>query len=124
MSERGTIRDFASGLRASRGPEDRWLSIYEVAAMTLQHPGTVRRWIADGLVPAEDRGRLGYRIRESDVEAFVQNNFRTEGHNAANHALSSNVVDVLQPAAAPTERAKAGAGWPFNLRDGNTTVGP
>ena len=121
MSDRGSIRDFASGLRADRGPEDRWLSVYEVGAMTLQHPDTVRRWIADGMLTAHDRGRLGVRIRESEVERFVNDNFRTSGRNPADKGLSSNLVDVLQPADAPTERAKAGAGWPFNHRHHDKT---
>ena len=121
MSERGAIRDYASGLEADRGPEDRWLSVYEVAAMTLQHPDTVRRWVAEGLVRGEDRGRLGYRIAESEVERFLRDNYRSEGRNAANHGLSSNVVDVVQPGAAPPERTKAGAGWPFNHRNQDKT---
>ncbi len=121
MSDQGAIRDYASGLRADRGPEDRWLSVYEVAAMTLQHPDTVRRWLVEGLIAGEDRGRLGRRVRESDVERFVQNNFRVEGRNAADHALSSNVVDVLQTTDSPNERQTAGAGWPFNHRHRDAT---
>ena len=116
MSERGAIRDYASGLRADRGPEDRWLSVYEVAAMTLQHPDTVRRWIADGLITGEDRGRLGYRVRESVVEDFLQHVIRREGRNPADKGLSSNLVDPLRPADVPNERQQAGAGWPFNHR--------
>lgn len=124
MSERGTIRDFASGLRADMGPGDRWLSVYEVGAMTLQSPETVRRWVADGVIPAEDRGRLGLRIRESDVEKLLGSHFVVESRAPADHGLSSNVVDLLQPAAAPNERETIGAGWPFNHRTGNNTVGP
>jgi hypothetical protein len=116
VSDRGATRDYASGLSASRGPEDRWLSVYEVAAMTLQHPDSVRRWIAEGVVQAEDRGRLGHRIRDSEVQRFLRDNIRTEGRNPADHGLSSNVVDILPPAGEPSERAKAGAGWPFNRR--------
>ena len=121
MSERGAIRDYASGLRADRGPEDRWLSVYEVGAMTLQAPDTVRRWLAGGLMAGEDRGRLGYRIRESEVERFLRDNFIYAGRNAADKALSSNVVDHIQPADAPNEREKAGAGWPFNHRGQDKT---
>jgi hypothetical protein len=113
VSERGSIQDYASGLRASRGPEDRWLSIYEVAAMTLQNPETVRRWVRDGLVRSENRGRLGVRIPESEVELFVQNAIRLEGRNPADHGLSSNLIDAIQTDA-PSERRAAGAGWPFH----------
>ena len=122
MSERGLIRDYASGLRADRGPDDRWLSVYEAAAMTLQHPDTVRRWIADGLISAENRDRLGYRIRESEVERFLRDVIKTEGRNPANKGLSSNLVEVLQPSAAPSERAQAGAGWPFNHRSSDSAA--
>lgn len=116
VSERGARQDYASGLSASRGPEDRWLSVYEVAAMTLQHPDTVRRWIAEGTLAAEDRGRLGYRVRESEVERFLRDHIRTDGRNPADHGLSSNVIDILALAGEPSEQAKAGAGWPFNRR--------
>jgi excisionase family DNA binding protein len=115
VSERGSIQDYASGLRADRGPEDRWLSVYEVAAMTLQHPDTVRRWVAEGMIKGEQRGRLGYRIPESEVERFVHGFFRAEGRNAANHALSSNLVTPVETDA-PSERHAAGAGWPFHGR--------
>jgi excisionase family DNA binding protein len=122
VSERGSIRDYASGLRADRGPDDRWLSVYEAAAMTLQHPDTVRRWIAAGLLSGEDRGRLGYRIRESEVERFLRDAIKTEGRNPADKGLSSNLVNVMQAAAAPSERARAGAGWPFNHRERDGVV--
>jgi hypothetical protein len=122
VSERGAIRDGAGGLRADRGPEERWLSVYEVGAMTLQSPETVRRWLAEGLIAGEERGRLGVRIRESEVERFLRDNFRVEGRNVADHALSSNVTDVLRPATAPNERQLAGAGWPFNRRAPDATA--
>lgn len=117
VSDQGAIRDYASGLGADRGPRDRWLSVYEVAAMTLQHSDTVRRWLAEGLIAGEDRGRLGYRIAESEVERFLRDVYRVEGRNAADKGLSSNVVDAVQPGAATPERTRAGAGWPFNHRD-------
>jgi excisionase family DNA binding protein len=116
VSERGATQDYASGLSASRGSEDRWLSVYEVAAMTLQHPDSVRRWIAEGVLPAEDRGRLGVRVREQEVQRFLREHIHTEGRNPADHGLSSNVIDILAPAGDPSEQARAGAGWPFNHR--------
>ncbi|MGD9895434.1 MAG: helix-turn-helix domain-containing protein, partial [Dehalococcoidia bacterium] len=94
MSEQGEQRDYASGLRAGRDGSERWLSVYEVAAMVLQHPDTVRRWIADGLIEAEDRGRLGLRIPEGEVQRYLAGNFISDKRNPANHALSSNVVNA------------------------------
>jgi excisionase family DNA binding protein len=93
--------------------------VYEVAAMTLQHPDTVRRWIATGAIQAEDRGRLGYRIRESEVERFLRDHIREQGRNPADHGLNSNVVEILAPPSEPAEWKKAGAGWPFNRRATN-----
>ena len=115
MSERGEVRDYASGLRADRSAEERWLSVYEAAAMMLQHPDTVRRWIADGLIRAESRGRFGLRVPESEVERYLGTNF-VERRSPADHALSSNVVNAIPTLNQPQERAIAGAGWPFNQR--------
>lgn len=125
MSDQGHVQDYASGLRAGRDTEERWLSVYEVAAMVLQHPDTVRRWIVDGLVRAEQRGRLGLRIPESEVERYLTTNFLTDKRNPANHALSSNLVNSVPTLNQPSEREIAGAGWPFNRRveDGGTPIG-
>jgi excisionase family DNA binding protein len=116
VSEQGEQRDYASGLRAGRDGSERWLSVYEVAAMVLQHPDTVRRWIADGLIHAEDRGRLGLRIPEGEVQRYLAGNFMSDKRNPANHALSSNVVNAIATTNQPRERDIAGAGWPFNHR--------
>ena len=116
MSEQGEVRDYASGLRSDRGGDERWLSVYEVAAMTLQHPDTVRRWIVDGLIRAEQRGRLGRRIPESEVERYLSQNFINDKRNPANHALSSNVINAIPAQNQPLERELKGAGWPFNQR--------
>lgn len=115
VSEQGEQRDYASGLRTGGGPE-RWLSVYEAAAMVLQHPDTVRRWIADGLVMAEDRGRLGLRIPEGEVRRYLTSNFNADKRNPADHALSSNVINAVPVVNQPLEREIAGAGWPFNRR--------
>jgi excisionase family DNA binding protein len=116
VAEKGEQRDYASGLRASRSADERWLSVYEAAAMVLQHPDTVRRWIADGLIRAEQRGRLGWRIPESEVERYLSTNFHGDKRNPANHALSSNLINSIATQNQPLEREIAGAGWPFNRR--------
>jgi excisionase family DNA binding protein len=116
VSEKGEQRDYASGLRTGAGEPERLLSVYEVAAMVLQHPDTVRRWIADGLLKAEDRGRLGLRIPEGEVQRYLTGNFIADKRNPADHALSSNVVNAVPVVNQPLEREIAGAGWPFNRR--------
>ena len=116
MSDQGEQRDFASGLRAGRDGGERWLSVYEAAAMVLQHPDTVRRWIVDGLIHAEQRGRLGLRIPEREVQRYLATNFATDKRNPADHGLSSNVINAIALQNQPRERDIAGAGWPFNRR--------
>jgi hypothetical protein len=116
VSEQGEQRDYASGLGAGRDGSERWLSVYEAAAMVLQHPDTVRRWITDGLIHAEDRGRLGLRVPEGEVQRYLASNFMSDKRNPANHALSSNVVNAISTMNQPQERDIAGAGWPFNHR--------
>jgi hypothetical protein len=118
VSDQGEQRDFASGLRAGRDGDGsgRWLSVYEAAAMVLQHPDTVRRWIVDGLIHAEQRGRLGLRIPEREIIRYLTTNFATDKRNPADHGLSSNVVNAIAVRNQPREREIAGAGWPFNRR--------
>lgn len=116
MSDQGQQQDYASGLGSERGGSDRWLSVYEAAAMVLQHPDTVRRWVADGLIRAENQARRGVRIPESEIERYLATNFISDKRNPANHALSSNLINAIPTQNQPQERTIAGAGWPFNRR--------
>lgn len=53
--------------------EDRWLTIEEITQMLSVHEQTVRRWIREGQLPGVLLGRkAGYRIRESDLNAFLE----------------------------------------------------
>lgn len=53
--------------------EDRWLTIEEITQMLSVHEQTVRRWIREGQLPGVLLGRkAGYRIRESDINAFLE----------------------------------------------------
>jgi excisionase family DNA binding protein len=92
-----------------------WLTVYQVAGRLLARPDSVRAWIRDGLLPAEDQGRLGYRVPRQAVEAFIRGHLRTEGFNAADHSFSSGVgEDVLSATAIPEQAVeRQGAGWPF-----------
>lgn len=53
--------------------EDQLLTVAEVAKAVRASPATVRRWLREGrlhgLLPGGDR--LGYRIRESEVNRFL-----------------------------------------------------
>lgn len=53
--------------------DERWLSISEIVEMLSVHEQTVRRWIREGELPGVLLGRkAGYRIRESDLNAFLE----------------------------------------------------
>ena len=51
---------------------DRWLTLAEVVERLKVNERTVRRWIADGRLPATLLGRRsGYRIAEADLARFM-----------------------------------------------------
>lgn len=54
--------------------QDRLLTVAQVAERLQANPETVRRWLRQGRLPGVQLGgdRLGWRVRESDIEAFVQ----------------------------------------------------
>lgn len=52
---------------------NRWLTVEEVAADLRVHIDTVRGWLRRGeLEGTKISRRAGWRIRENDVEAFMQ----------------------------------------------------
>jgi hypothetical protein len=101
----------------------RWLSIYEVAGRVLARPDTVKAWVRDGLLPAEDRGRLGLRIPEYAVDDFLTRHLRAEGFHSADHSFSSGVGEGILTATEIPEQAveRQGAGWPFR-KDGDDSM--
>ncbi len=101
------------------GGGEAWLSIYEVAGRVLARPDTVKAWIRDGLLPAENRGRLGLRVPEAAVSDFLARHLRAEGFRSADHSFSSGVGETVLTATEIPEQAveRQGAGWPFR-KDG------
>ena len=62
--------------------QDRWLTVAEIVEKLQVHEQTVRRWLRDGKLPGRNfGGRTGYRIRERDLETFLEGD--TEGKLAA-----------------------------------------
>jgi len=58
-------------------PEQKLLTVQEVADRLGVHPDTIRQWIRNGELGAIDLGgRAGYRIREQDLDRFIQERFR------------------------------------------------
>jgi len=52
--------------------EERWYEVKDIVALLSVHEQTVRRWIKQGDLPAILLGRRGgYRIKASDIDAFL-----------------------------------------------------
>jgi excisionase family DNA binding protein len=52
--------------------DERWLEVKDIVDKLSVHPNTVRRWLKSGqLLGRNFGGRTGYRIRESDLNAFL-----------------------------------------------------
>lgn len=50
----------------------RLLTVDDVAGRLSANEKTIRRWIKDGRLPAVNLGhRMGYRIREADLDQFL-----------------------------------------------------
>jgi excisionase family DNA binding protein len=59
-----------------------WLTVQQVCDQLQISDQTVRRWIKSGVLPATNLGgKAGYRIREVDLERFLEQ--RREGKAAA-----------------------------------------
>jgi excisionase family DNA binding protein len=53
--------------------EERWLTVEDIVDMLKVHEQTVRRWLRAGQLRGVLLGRkAGYRVRESDLEAFLE----------------------------------------------------
>jgi excisionase family DNA binding protein len=51
---------------------ERWLTVAQAAEILQIHPETLREWLRSGRIPATLLSRrAGYRIRASDLEAFL-----------------------------------------------------
>ncbi|MDP9358513.1 MAG: helix-turn-helix domain-containing protein [Chloroflexota bacterium] len=63
--------------------EERWYEVKDIVDMLKVHEQTVRRWIKQGDLPAVLFGRRGgYRIKASDLDAFLSTQ-ATKGKAAA-----------------------------------------
>ena len=63
---------------------DEWLTVKDVATYLKVAEETVRRWVRDGELPALTLGRkAGFRIRETDLQAFIAARYGPEEKAAA-----------------------------------------
>jgi excisionase family DNA binding protein len=54
------------------GAPERWFTVRQIVEALGVHEQTVREWIKEGRLPGKLFGRRGgYRVRESDYEAFL-----------------------------------------------------
>jgi excisionase family DNA binding protein len=99
---------------------EKWLTVYEVAGQLLARPDTVKTWVREGMLPAEERGRRGLRIPKKAVDDFIIRHFQSEGFRAADHSLSSSSAqDILSATEIPEQAVeRQGAGWPFRRDEG------
>ncbi len=65
--------------------QDRWLTVAQVAEHLVVTEETVRKWIRAGELAVLDLGarRTGYRIRQSDLDAFIAERYGPVGKLAA-----------------------------------------
>lgn len=65
--------------------EDRWLTVAQAADVLQVHPETLREWLRAERIPATLLSRrAGYRIRATDIEAFLSGTLGTgEGKGIA-----------------------------------------
>ena len=63
---------------------EEWLTVEEVATRMKVSEETVRRWIRGKKLPVLDLGgpRAGYRIRPSDLQAFLASRYGEAGKAA------------------------------------------
>lgn len=64
---------------------EEWLTVPDVAKRLIVSEETVRRWIRSGALPVLDLGgpKVGYRIREADLESFLKARYGPVGKIAA-----------------------------------------
>jgi excisionase family DNA binding protein len=63
---------------------ERWVDVQAIVSRLGVHEQTVRRWIKRGELPAIMFGRRsGYRVREGDLQAFIDAQYEKTGKAAA-----------------------------------------
>ena len=64
--------------------EERWLEVKDIVEKLNVHEQTVRRWIRQGDLQAVLLGRKGgYRVKASDLDAFLDERSSEKGKAAA-----------------------------------------
>ena len=60
-------------MRGARMVDERWITVGEIVDLLKVHEQTVRRWLRDGDLRGYNLGgKSGYRIKASDLDAFLE----------------------------------------------------
>lgn len=64
---------------------EEWLTVEQTAELLQLNPETVRRWIRGGDLPVLDLGgpKTGYRIKRSELDAFIAGRYGPVGKSEA-----------------------------------------
>ncbi len=58
--------------------DDTWLTVDDIVALLRINRETARRWLRSGKLPGQNYGgRMGYRVRKTDLDAFLARGGRT-----------------------------------------------
>ena len=81
----GSIGSVVGGNGMTGIAREEWLTVPTVAKRLAISEETVRRWIRSGALPVLDLGgpKAGYRIREADLDEFLQSKYGPVGKLAA-----------------------------------------
>lgn len=53
--------------------DERWFTVEQIAELLQTHQETVRRWLRAGDLKGRNfGGKMGYRVRESALQAFLE----------------------------------------------------
>lgn len=64
--------------------DERWFTVEQISEALQVHPNTVRRWLRDGdLIGHNFGGKTGYRVRESDLDSFLESRLDASRKKAA-----------------------------------------
>lgn len=55
--------------------DEQWYTVEQIAQLIQVHEQTVRKWLRSGELPGRSfGGKTGWRVRESDLRAFLDTN--------------------------------------------------
>ena len=69
--------------------DERWFTVAEIATLLQVHEETVRQWLRVGRLKGRNfGGRTGYRVRETDLTAFLLDEASDQATDAGGKAAA------------------------------------